>query len=302
MIRILLGWALFFQCIPLTTSCTVSSAEPDIVFVGSTPGDGQIKSMLSISAATPVDFIRWTLTLRNDSTFNLNIAYGESQPNTLGFRNGGQKKQFQGSFALARSPDKSFKRVYQLKSSRFGETISLVKLNENLLHILNDRHQLMIGNGGWSYSLNRTHRAPPGQVMISSSLSDKRPLRIVFDGRTPCQEISREHPEMKTSEHCFKLKWRLILFRDSVTHLPATCSIRKVVDGSAQDVSGTWTILNDTSGSTDVVIYKIETVQPEKPILFLVGDDHVLFFLDEQGVPFVGNENFSFALNRRADR
>src|SRR5690606_23546157 len=101
---------------------------------------------------------------------------------------------------------------------------------------------LMVGNGGWSYSLNRESPVDSGKILISSSVSEDKSLQLVFDGRTPCQEIAAEHPEMNASPSCFKLKWRLILNRDSVTHLPATCIIRKVVDNEPRDISGKWTI------------------------------------------------------------
>lgn len=57
------------------------------VLLGCTPGDDLIISQLSIANETIIDFIKWDLTLDNSNhnTFMLNIVYGESQPNTLGF-------------------------------------------------------------------------------------------------------------------------------------------------------------------------------------------------------------------------
>jgi hypothetical protein len=255
--------------------------------------------MLSISTATQVDFIKWNLNLNDNKTFALNIVYGESQPNTLGFKSGGQTKRFQGSFAVDTSPEnKAFREVYQLKSHSLAGTISLVKLSENLFHILTSDNQLMIGNGGWSYSLNRANSVPLKKILIWSAVSDEKAMQVIFDGRTPCQEISAEHPEMNASGTCFKLKWKLILNRDSITNAPTSCIIRKVVDNQPQDVTGKWTIVQKTTENPDVVIYKIET-GTDPPISFLAGDNHVLFFLDKDGNPFVGNENFSFTLNRR---
>lgn len=286
--------------ISLATSCSAIAEESEIVLVGSTPGDEPITSMLSISTTTQVDFIKWNLKLNENKTFALNVTYGESQPNTLGFKRGGQTKSFLGSFVIDKAPEnKHFKEVYQLKSHSFARTILLVKLNENLFHILTSDHQLMVGNGGWSYSLNRTNPGPLEKVLISSAVSDeKKALQMVFDGRTPCKEISAEHPEMNASTSCFKLKWKLVLNRDSVTYTPTTCVIRKVVDNQPQDVTGKWTIIHGTTENPDVVIYKIET-DTDALLSFLAGDDHVLFFLDKKGDPFVGNENFSFTLNRR---
>lgn len=285
--------------IGLATSCSAIAPASEIVLVGSTPGNEYITSMLSISTATQVDFIKWNLNLNDNKTFALNIVYGESQPNTLGFKSGGQTKRFQGSFVVDTSPgNKHFREVYQLKSHSLAGTISLVKLSENLFHILTSDNQLMIGNGGWSYSLNRANSVPLKKILIWSAVSDEKAMQVIFDGRTPCQEISAEHPEMNASGTCFKLKWKLILNRDSITNAPTSCIIRKVVDNQPQDVTGKWTIVQKTAENPDVVIYKIET-GTDPPISFLAGDNHVLFFLDKDGNPFVGNENFSFTLNRR---
>lgn len=286
--------------IPFIVSCSTTHA-PETVLVGSTPGDDLIKSMLSISSTTQVDFIKWNLKLSNNNTFELTINYGESKPNTLGFKGGGQTNSSRGSFVIHTSPEnKNFREIYQLKNSSFARPISMVKLNENLFHILTSDNQLMIGNGGWSYSLNRSVPVNSDKVLISSDVSDKRTPQVVFDGRTPCREFALEHPEMNASPACFKLKWRLILNRDSITYSPTTCVIRMVIDNQPRDVTGKWTITRGTADNPDNISYKIET-DPGTSISFLVGDDHVLFFLDKNGNPFIGNEDFSFTLNRRTN-
>ena len=45
--------------------------------------------------------------------------------------------------------------VYQLKDNKTSKTISFLKLNDNLLHLLDSDQRLMIGNAAWSYTLNR---------------------------------------------------------------------------------------------------------------------------------------------------
>lgn len=273
---------------------------PGLVLVGSTPGEGPIASILSIPSGVKVDFIRWNLTLEGDNTFELKIVYGGSQPNTLGFTNGGEERDFRGSFDIDRSLANSrFKEVYRLKSDQLKTVISLVKVNENVFHILTTDDQLMVGNGGWSFSLNRANPVPvSGDLMIVTAPGNKRSRRVVFDGRTPCQEVAADHPEMRVSASCFKLKWRLILERDSITFLPSKCTIRKVVDNKPVDVSGSWSIVRGTPADPDAVVYKIETGDSDEAFL-LLADEKVLFFLDPEGRPYVGNEDFSFTLNQR---
>jgi len=289
---------LLLLCVLLSASCSATSTTSEIILIGSTPADEFVKTMLTIPAETKVDFIRWNLRLDDKNSFVLDIAYAESQPNTLDFKGGGEKLTIKGTFTV--SEGNNFKEVYHLKSSSLPTEIPLVKLNENLFHLLTPQNQLILGNGGWSYSLNRKNPIDTDEILISSTISDDKSLQLVFDGRTPCQEIAVEHPEMNASQSCFKLKWRLILNRDTVTYLPTTYTIRKVVDNKLRDdVSGKWTIIKGTVTNPDVIIYKIELDKSAESISFLVGDENVLFFLDKNNEPFIGNEDFSFTMNKK---
>jgi hypothetical protein len=287
-------------CLLLATSCSATNTNEQITLVGGTPGEEPIKQMLSIPTGTNVDFIKWHLELDNKSAFVLDIIYGESQPNTLGFKAGGQTKSIKGTYLVTKKEETSrFKEVYQLTSDDLPGNITLVKINENVFHVLTLQHQLMVGNGGWSYSLSRKAPVDPGQILISSPVPDNKSLQLVFDGRTPCQEIATAHPEMKASPSCFKLKWRLILNRDSITHLPTTCMIRNIVDNEPRDIQGKWEIVKGTATNPDALIYKVVVGNLADPILLLVGDEHVLFFLDKNYQPLTGNEDFGFALNKK---
>lgn len=289
----------FHLALLLLSSCSARNAS-EVVLVGSTPGDSLIKAMLAIPGDTQIDFIRWTLRLETQNYFVLDIALGESQPNTLGFKKGGENRTMKGTFATTtRGKSGSFAEVYHLKSDRFSGEVCLTKLNENVFHLLTPDNQLMRGNGGWSYSLNRRNPVPTEKILISSAISGDKPLQQVFDGRTPCQEIAGDHPEMNASQSCFKLKWRLILKWDSVNYLPATYTLRKVVDNEPRDVSGKWTIKKGTRTNPNAIIYQLEPDKPGESISFLVGDDNILFFLNQNNELYTGNENFSFTLNRR---
>jgi hypothetical protein len=280
----------------LTVACHGQSSDAPVVFIGSTPGDDPVKSVLSISTGAKVDFIRWKLELmKSNKCFRLNINYGESQPNTLGFRQGGSFNSFQGTF---KEDKEGFYSIYRLTSPAMGSDLVLAKVNDNLVHVLISG-KLMVGNGGWSYTLNRDDGrntaliptlAPPGEI-----LSDKT-IQKVFEGRTPCREIAADHPEMNVSSECFKLKWKLVLNRDPSTHLPSTCVVRKVVDNEPRDVKGQWRIVKGVSTNPNAVIYTLEFDSPEESLSFLVGND-VLFFLGNNGALLTGNSDFSFTLN-----
>jgi hypothetical protein len=69
---------------------TFAKEPSSINLVGSTPADSLITSQLSIQPGTKIDFIHWNLVLKNQTIFILNITFGESKPNTLGFLEGWQ--------------------------------------------------------------------------------------------------------------------------------------------------------------------------------------------------------------------
>lgn len=299
-LKIFIRNTFLLMCVFYSGSCSAAGTTYEMILVGSTPGDETIKSMLSIPFDTKVDFIRWNLKLADKNTFILEFIFGEAQPNTLGFKGGGEKRAVKGMFSVSKDEGNSnFKVVYNLKSDNLPKDISLVKLNENVFHLLTQQNQLMIGNGGWSYSLNRKSPVDSGKILVSSRMSDDKSIQLVFEGRTPCQEIASEHPEMNAGESCFKLKWLLILNRDSVTYQPTTCTIRNIVNNQPRNISGNWEIIYGTESNPDVIIYKIQVNNLAEPILFFVGDENVLFFLDRNSQLFTGNEDFNFALNKK---
>lgn len=300
-------FSLLFSTLTLfAPACINISArgEHEVVFVGSTPGDESVKSMLAIPAETKVDFIRWNITLSPSNTFALDIVFGESQPNTLGFKNQGEKRSIKGTYSISQKVDKGVNQaVYHLKGGDLPVDMALIKINDNLLHLLNPQHQLMVGNGGWSYSLNRKMPVNTTAQPIAITTAPTKILdtlsQIVFDGRTPCQEIASDHPEMNARASCFKLKWKITLKRDSITHLPTTYTIRKVVNNQLGNVSGKWTIIRGTATSPHAVIYQLNPDKPAEAFSFLVADDNVLFWLNKDNEPYIGNEDFSFTLNRK---
>src|SRR5688572_18888088 len=232
-----LGHAFISVCIVLTSFCSAAEKpSPEFVLVASTPGDEPIKSKLAIPAETKVEFIRWELTLRDiqapEDTFMLNINYGEGQPNTPGFKNGGEKRSIAGTYTITHSVNQTINgEIYHLKSAQLTAEIAFVKLSNNLFHLLTSDGELMIGNGGWSYSLNRKPLLKPAAELPSltrtTTLFIDTARQVIFDGRTPCQPFASEHL-VNVSSACFKKKWRIILNRDPVTHEPTTYTMRKI--------------------------------------------------------------------------
>jgi hypothetical protein len=273
------------------------SNSQTIIFVGCTPADDLIKSQLGISAETKTEFIRWELKLQPANTFTLHIKFGESKPNTLGFKAGGHSKDYQGTYTTYKNNNNEY---YHLEANPLK--ISMIRLNDNLFHLLTPQNQLMVGNGGWSYTLNNKNPLKDGNDLpqltnFNHSTNDKL-VQVIYDGRTPCQDFAAEH-QMKVSQSCFKLKWKLILNRDSVNYAPTTYQFRKVVDNIPQDITGTWTIIKGIQSNPDAVVYQLDPDKPKESFFLLVAGENILFFLHQDKSLFVGNENFSFTLNKR---
>lgn len=291
-------------------NCSGTAALPAIVYVGSTPCDEPLREVFAIADSVGVDFIRWQLTLKTGQgepdTFALRVVYGESQPNTLGFKGGGTERSYEGSYTISQSEHPVKGEIVQLKSSQLPGELSLVRLNDNLLHLLTPARRLMIGNGGWSYTLNRetpdreaSDRLP---VLTDAAwLTADTALQVVFEGRTPCQELLADHPGIEASPSCFKKKWAITLYRDAVTRKPTTYSLRKIVDNAPRNITGKWVLLKGIPSHPEAVIYQLDPDQPDKTISLLAGDRNVLFFLNKAQALYVGNRDFSFTLNRKEE-
>jgi hypothetical protein len=132
------------------------------VFVASTPCSEGTRPLPRIPVKADCEFIIWNLTLYQDpktstpTTYKLNYTYGLSQPSTPGFIGGGTKVEMEGKWTIVKGAGSNAGAiVYQLDTDRPNTSISFLKLNENLLHLLDSDKRLMIGNAGFSYTLNK---------------------------------------------------------------------------------------------------------------------------------------------------
>ena len=300
--------ALFlFTIIPGFHLCEAKTTvpSPDIILVGSTPGGDLIKSILSIPTNTKVDFIRWNLILKNTKentgTFTLDLNYGVGQPNTPGFINGGEQKSIIGEYRISKEKGKINGNVYHLRSSELSSEILLIKLNGNLFHLLTPGKELMTGTGGWSYTLSRKFPVniatdELAELTIVSDFPEDTARQIIFVGRTPCFEFSREY-HLTVSE-CLRLKWKLVLNKDPKTLQPTSYTLYNV-NGHSREIQGKWAIINGTPSHPHALIYQLDPDKPDQSISLLLGDKNVAFFIGKDHQPFVGNADFSYTLNRK---
>lgn len=145
-----------------TNSCSQSNSSKELadLFVGSTPCDNFIYSTLKIPANDTCEFIKWELSLQkgknNEGEFRLTALYGESKPNTNGFKGGGKTIEIAGKYSVQKGiNENAHLNVYRLDGAKHPTPLFLIEMDSNILHFADNDKKLLVGNGGWGYVLNR---------------------------------------------------------------------------------------------------------------------------------------------------
>ena len=273
---------LYLSLLVSTLACFVAGANKG-TFVGSTPAHEVVRHFLQISLTDSIDFIRWNLEI-DSGTFKLHCRYGLAKPGTPGFSNE-QSVAFEGELLKS-------KNYYRLKHA--GKEVFILEVNENLLHFLDHNNRMLIGNGGYSYALNNTHPVKTDKANIrSQTASIKSPL--VFEGRTPCSDLPALLG-LNKSEACNKMKWYFLFYTDSLTGAPSYFLMGGMGYRKETMAKGRWQIVTQQNGR---IIYRVYFDKWVRSLDLLKGDDNILFFMDADGRLLVGNEDFSYTLNRR---
>jgi hypothetical protein len=249
-----------------------------INYTASTPAGQTVRDFLGINRSDSIDFIRWYVKLTNNKEFNLSCSYGISKPNTNGFID--EKKIVLKGVLYFKD------RVLTLRCS--DKILSMLVLNDNILHLLNKDGSMMVGNGGWSYTLNSMTRVRTSEVYLKQQPAGFKDS-IVFEGRTPCKGIE----EMMTGvfrPECYKKKWLVYLYKD---HAGAT-SGRYRIGSTAGSYTGKWQ-LKESAGKT---IYQLE-LNNGRSLSLLQVDKNIVYLMDTKGELMVGDHDFSYSLNRR---
>jgi hypothetical protein len=249
-------------------------------FTGSTPAGPVVKSFLGIPLADSVDFIRWKLVLE-DNQYRLSCHYGIGKPNTNGFINGGKKLELKGEL-------KKEKNIYKLRNA--GRVLSIAELNQDLLHFLGPENRLLIGNGGWSYTINNISPNPSNKVNLNAKPTAIKDS-LALQGRTPCGVPGI----IPAGTHCYKLKWYIVLYPNAEKNNSGRYRLLGTGWRAEGGLRGTW---NRHSSSEGHITYQLNDEHGKAFIYLLKLDENVLAFTDAQGKLLVGNEDFSYALNR----
>lgn len=254
------------------------ATEQMSVYVGSTPANAWVRTFLGISHKDSIDFIRWKVETDTKS-YRLICQYGVGKPNTNGFID---EKHVSFSGHLKKDGN-------NLNLSHDGRMFSMMELNENLLHLLDTGLNLLVGNGGFSYTLNREDPSTSTRFNFAgdAEISDK----MVFEGRTPCGDLAG----MIGIPGCYKLKWRISFYLNAATGAPQRFEMMGTGFRKEGVITGEWTIKKGADGRT---IYTIRPDKRDYELSLLRADENILLFADRNGNPLVGNEDFSYTLNR----
>jgi hypothetical protein len=283
-------------------SCSQTTTKHSPVlatFEATTPCDEESKALLSIPATHKAVMIKWSLSLLTATTYKLVYTYGMDKQGSRDFSEGAITKEQTG--AWTKNKFKSTE-IYTLTASN-APSISFLKLNENVLQLLDADKNLLVGNGAWSYTLNRID-----PVKLPSNESNSQNLEesivadsIVFDGRMPC------YPPLlalngKTPIGCNLVKCRIIFFYDSKSHSPSIgfYTIHVGTGGTRYLATGKWITRRGTKRDPNSILYQLQinSGQPQQHLTFLKGDDNVIFLLDDELNFMAGNDYCSFTMNR----
>lgn len=149
---------LLMLLLPFQTKPAEYHYSPWSFYEGSTPGGNYIKSVLKIPGQNACEFMKWHLTLAHHQyadSFNIFIRYGESQPNTNDFKNGGYALRVSGKYKVISPGKKHTKPVIELHSTQTARPLFLLQLSDEVFYLLDEKKAPLVGNGGFSYLLNK---------------------------------------------------------------------------------------------------------------------------------------------------
>jgi hypothetical protein len=250
-------------------------------FTASTPAATVIRYFLGIPLEDSIDFIRWKLTL-DDDQYKLQCNYGIGKPNTNGFINGGKKISLSGIF-------KKEKNIFLLQHD--DHVLKLAELNTDLIHLLDIDNSLLVGNGGWSYTLNNISPSITDNINITpqqSLLKDS----MTFEGRTPCAVPGI----IPAGMNCYKLKWHFVFYADNEKKEQGQYKVMGTPWREKPYRTGSWKMARDKNAQ---ITYQLNDEKGNGFIYLLKADENILLFANAAGKLLVGNEDFSYTLNRK---
>ena len=114
---------------------------------------------------------------------------------------------------------------------------------------------------------------------------------MAYEGRTPCGVPGIVH----AGTECYKLKWYVVFYADPLTNQPTTYRLLGTPYRKEGGIKGKWKIIAGEDGRT---VYRLYDEAGNAFISLLKTDENILLFTDTKGKLLVGNEDFSYTLNK----
>ena len=114
------------------------------------------------------------------------------------------------------------------------------------------------------------------------------PLLGVFESRIPCAD-------------CERLKFALAIYQDQQTNLPTTYVMSRVYVGRDENRisnNGNVNVTTGTSIDPSHIVYNLTSGAPNEFQSFWKVDDNLLFILDSNLSPRLGDSGYGYVLNR----
>ncbi len=273
------------------------------VFAGTSPCAGFAKPFLAIPAGENCDRIKWELSLHDSGKYVLRREWGYHVDNRTYLPKG--QTNIEGDWKTAKGGNGTPVLIQLENDERNSLAFALV--DQNVLHLLDANQNLAIGDSGASYTLSRNQQSSVLSRGGHGPLEESGlTAKTIFSGRSPCREVTKDMNRSVDSD-CFKLKWLLTLNRDPKTLAPTTYHLKGTLYRSENPDrefprEGKWKIIRGTKTNPNAVVYQLDAAGKDGPILLLKADSNVLFFVGNDGNLLVGNEDFSYTLNRDSKR
>lgn len=110
----------------------------------------------------------------------------------------------------------------------------------------------------------------------------------VFENKLPCSD-------------CEKIKFAIVIYKSAQTDLPTTYMMARVYVSKNDDRLtniGNISVTQGTSLDPEATVYQLDSNAPAEFRFFWRIDDNLLFILDENLAPRVGNAAYGYVLNR----
>lgn len=264
-------------------------------FEATTPCSGIKPPLPQIPQGTNCEMTIWKITFNSDKTYTLLATYGMTQPNATRVKNGGTQISLQGTWS-----QDPITGIVNLTSSDSQSQISFMKITDELIHLLDVDKKMMVGNGGWSYTLNKINSRLRSESKNTHIVTSKELATGVYEGRTPCQNSLLVFTKsfVESSQGCERIKWLITFYQDAKGN-PTRYIFG--IQGRNDSHQGTWHAIQGTLSNSEAIIYQLQP-DDNRQIIFLLkfGDDHLLF-LDENMNLLIGNKYLSYTLSKTAD-